>query len=225
VVVATPTNPVVRSAAAEALSEAERLLLARDLHDVVSHTIAAIGLQAGVALHLLGDAPERAAESLHAIRAASREALHELGDLLARLREPDEHTESHELPLTARLAHLAEQTTAAGAPTRLVVVGAPRALPHAMSQALYRVAQESLTNVLRHSRATSAVVSVAYGDDLVLEIVDDGVGEGVAESPGSGLGLVGMRERVDALGGSIEAGPVDGGGFRVHARVPHGGPA
>src|SRR5919197_6779320 len=183
VVVVTPATAAARSAAPDRVSsetggwpEAERLLLARELHDVVSQTVAAIGLQAGVALHLLGDAPERAAESLHAIRAASGEALHELGHLLAQLREPNERVEWNKVPLAVRLGHLAEQTTAAGVPTRLAVVGTPRRLPHGISHAFYRVAQEALTNVLRHSRATEAVVSVAYGDDLAVEIVDDGIG-------------------------------------------------
>jgi signal transduction histidine kinase len=201
--------------------ESERLLLARELHDVVSHTIAAIALQAGVALQLLGDAPERAAESLHAIRATSRDALHDLGALLATLREPDHDRESHDLAFPSRLARLVEQTTAAGVPTRLEVSGVMRPLPAATARALSRVVQESLTNVLRHSGAGSVTVSVAYGDEIAVDVVDDGAGAAAGTSPGSGLGILGMRERLAALGGSLDIGQLAERGFRVSARVPN----
>jgi signal transduction histidine kinase len=206
----------------DAWPAAERLLVARELHDVVSHTIVAIGLQAATALHLLGDTPERAAESLHAIREASLEGLQELRGLLARLRDPEMQVVPDEVPFTARVTRLAEQTTAAGVPTHLEVSGVAWPLPHSTSRELYRVVQESLTNVLRHACATCAVVSITYGDDLVVEIRDDGVGGCVGASPGSGLGIVGMRERLESVGGSIEVGTLDGGGFHVRARIPQG---
>jgi signal transduction histidine kinase len=201
----------------------ERVLLARELHDVVSHSIAAINLQAGVGLHLLSEKPEHAADALHAIQVASRDALHELRTILDRLLEPESEPVAHELPFGARLARLAERATAAGVPTRLEFSGRLRPLPLPVSQGLYRVVQESLTNVLRHSGATSALVSVAFGDDLAVEISDNGAGNEVtAGGPGSGLGIAGMRSRIDALGGSLVASPVVGRGFRVHATVPLG---
>lgn len=200
--------------------EAERHSLARELHDVVSHTIAAINLQAGVALHLLAHGPEHAAESLHAIRETSGDALHELRAILGKLLQTEEGGDSTELSLVPRLERLAERTTGARVQTRLHVSGAPRPLPLSVSQAVYRVVQEALTNVLRHSGATRAEISLAYDHDVIVEIVDDGVGEDAGESPGSGLGLAGMRDRVEALGGYLEAGPREVLGFRVFARLP-----
>jgi signal transduction histidine kinase len=210
-----PTQPV--------WPEEDRLDLARELHDVVSHSIAAISLQAGVGLHLLADAPEQAAGALQAIRSTSHEALDELRAILTRLVEPESERAADERPLAARLACLAERTTAAGVPTRLSVTGALRPLPSALSQSLFRIVQESLTNVLRHSGATSASVSVAYGDEIVVEVSDDGRGTGAGRSTGSGLGIPGMRARLEALGGSLDAGPSDGSGFCVRAAVAVGG--
>jgi signal transduction histidine kinase len=200
------------------------VLLARELHDVVSHSIAAINLQAGVGLHLLSETPERAADALEAIRAASSDALHELRAILIRLVEPENDPVAEELPFGTRLAGLTERTTAAGVATRLEFSGRLRPLPPPISQALFRVVQESLTNVLRHSGATSAVVSVAFKDELSVEITDDGAGSDNGNSPGSGLGLglglTSMRARVEALGGSFAAGLVVNSGFRVRAVVP-----
>jgi signal transduction histidine kinase len=218
----TSANAVQRPPMASTVSwrDEERVLLARELHDVVSHSIAAINLQAGVGLHLLAETPERAADALEAIRAASSDALHELRAILQKLVEPANDPVAEELPFGTRLARLTSRTTAAGVATRLEFSGRPRPLPLPISQGLFRVVQESLTNVLRHSGATSAVVSVAFDDDLAVEITDDGAGAINGSSSGSGLGLTGMRARVEALGGSFAAGPGFNSGFRVRAVVP-----
>lgn len=215
-------SPVAPHVAGDgALPRNERLEVARELHDVVSHTIAAINLQASVALHLLDQGAGRAAESLHAIKDTSRDALQELRGILAKLTQADSEPDAVAVSLVSRLEHLVGGTRNAGVDARLQIAGSPRELPLTVSQAAYRVVQESLTNVLRHAGATSAEVALTFGaDDVVVEITDDGAGGATAESPGSGLGLAGMRDRVQGLGGSFAAGPRDVGGFGVLAQVP-----
>jgi signal transduction histidine kinase len=206
---------------------AERLSLARELHDVVSYAIAAINLQAGVGLTVLADAPEQAAESLQAIRITSKDALHELRALLAGLLDEERAGERAEASLTSRLEALAATATGTGIPTRFQIFGPPRPVSAQSRHALYRIAQESLTNVLRHSNATCAEISLSFEQTGVLvEIVDDGVGytdEG--KSPGSGIGIAGMRGRVESLGGCLEASCRDVLGFRVWAWLPEPGRA
>lgn len=201
--------------------KAERITLARELHDVVSYAIAAISLQAGVGLHVLADAPEQAAESLQAIRTTSKDALHELRALLAGLLEEDHAVEQSEPSLTSRLESLAATVTGAGIPTHFQVFGPPRPVSARLAKALYRVAQESLTNVLRHSNATCAEISLNFEHTGVfIEIMDDGDGDDQATSPGSGLGIAGMRGRVESLGGCLEASRSEVRGFRVWAWLP-----
>jgi signal transduction histidine kinase len=201
--------------------KAERVSLARELHDVVSYAIAAISLQAGVGLHVLADAPEQAAESLQAIRNTSKDALHELRALLAGLLEEDRAVEQSEPSLTSRLESLAATVTGAGIPTHFHVFGPPRPVSAQLAKALYRVVQESLTNVLRHSNATCAEISLNFEHTGVfIEIMDDGDGDDQATSPGSGLGIAGMRERVESLGGCLEASRSEVRGFRVWAWLP-----
>ena len=208
----------------------ERLRIARELHDVVSHTIGVISVQAGVAAHLLHRKPDKAAESLAAIRQASDEALGELHAMLGVLRERD--GDAGAAPLTpapglAELDALVAQAAGAGVEVRVSLEGEPRRLPPAVDLAAYRVVQESLTNVVRHAQASRADITVTHHDGRVeVEITDDGKG---ADHPsgngsgGSGQGIPGMRERARALGGSLEAGPRPGGGFRVRASLPVGG--
>lgn len=202
--------------------ESERHLLARELHDFVSYTIAAISLQAGAGLHALADAPDQASASLQAIRAASKDAMRELRTILGRLLDAERDCDQVEIPLAHRLAYLVEMTTGAGVATRLHVSGSPRPVPAVTATALYRVAQESLTNVLRHSGATCAEVELSYGEEgLSVEITDDGVGAAdPADSPGSGLGIAGMRQRVERLGGLLDAAHRELLGFRVRAWLP-----
>jgi signal transduction histidine kinase len=211
----------------------ERMRIARELHDVVSHTIGVISVQAGVAAHLLRRRPEKAADSLAAIRQASDEALGELHAMLGVLREGEDR--GAEAPLAPapgldELDALVALAARAGVEVRVSLEGAPRRLPAAVDLAAYRVVQESLTNVIRHAAASRAEVTVTHGDDrIVVEITDDGrarpgAGPQNGNGSGSGQGILGMRERARALGGSLEAGPRPGGGFRVRASLPVGSP-
>ena len=204
----------------------ERLRIARELHDVVSHTIGVISVQAGVAAHLLHRKPDKAAESLAAIRQASDEALGELHAMLGVLRERDGDAGQAPLapaPGLAELDTLVAQAAGAGVEVRVAVEGEPRRLPPAVDLACYRVVQESLTNVVRHAGAGRAEVTVSHHDGRVdVEVLDDGRASTGNGSVGGGQGIPGMRERARALGGTLEAGPRPGGGFRVKASLPVG---
>jgi signal transduction histidine kinase len=207
----------------------ERMRIARELHDVVSHTIGVISVQAGVASHLLHRRPDKAADSLAAIRQASDEALGELHAMLGVLREGEGDGGRAPLapaPGLAELDALVAQAAGAGVEVTVSLEGEPRRLPAAVDLACYRVVQESLTNVVRHAGASRAEVTVSHqGDQVVVEVTDDGrAGSGNGDGAGSGQGIMGMRERARALGGSLEAGPRPGGGFRVQASLPVGAP-
>jgi signal transduction histidine kinase len=221
----------------------ERMRIARELHDVVSHTIGVISVQAGVAAHLLHRRPDKAADSLAAIRQASDEALGELHAMLGVLRGGEGRGGAAPLspaPGLDELDALVAQAAGAGVEVRVSLEGRPRRLPAAVDLAAYRVVQESLTNVVRHAAASRAEVTVTHDDDrVVVEVVDDGNGNGVESASGrqltdsdrqdrrsgrsGGQGILGMRERARALGGSLEAGPRPGGGFRVRASLPVAG--
>jgi signal transduction histidine kinase len=219
----------------------ERLRIARELHDVVSHTIGVISVQAGVAAHLLHRRPDKAADSLAAIRQASDEALGELHAMLGVLRDRDGDGGGAPLapaPGLAELDALVAQAAGTGLEVKVSLEGEPRRLPPAVDLAAYRVVQESLTNVVRHAGASRADVTVTHHDGGVeVEVVDDGNGNGVESASGrrstgsdrqgrsgsgSGQGIPGMRERAAALGGTLEAGPRAEGGFRVRATLPVG---
>src|SRR5829696_7663165 len=215
----------------------ERMRIARELHDVVSHTIGVISVQAGVAAHLLHRRPDKAADSLAAIRQASDEALGELHAMLGVLRDGDGDGGRAPLapaPGLAELDALVAQAVGAGVEVTVSLEGEPRRLPPAVDLACYRVVQESLTNVVRHAGASRAEVSVTHHDGrVVVEVTDDGragptdgsgAGSGNGNGNGAGQGILGMRERARALGGSLEAGPRPGGGFRVQATLPVGTP-
>ena len=202
------------------LVNAERLRLARELHDVVAFGFATIALQAGVASHLAEARPEQAVEALRAIRTASRDCLDEIRAMLGQLRDDDNAAEP------ARgiggLGALAEMTSSAGVPTSVQTSGRPRPLPLAVDLAVYRIVQEALANALRHSPGAAASVSIVYErHGLCITIEDDGHGQaGEFATQGSGYGIVGMHERAHALGGKVEAGPRRDRGFRVHAWLP-----
>jgi len=203
----------------------ERMRIARELHDVVSHTIGVISVQAGVAAHLLHRRPDKAADSLAAIRQASDEALGELHAMLGVLRQGDGGGRAPLAPAPglAELDALVAQAAGAGIEVKVAVEGEPRRLPSAVDLACYRVVQESLTNVVRHAGASQAEVTVTHHDDrVVVEVLDDGAAPSGNGAVGSGQGIPGMRERARALGGSLEAGPRPGGGFRVRASLPLG---
>jgi signal transduction histidine kinase len=201
--------------------EAERLRIARELHDVVSHSFATITVQAGVASRLVQGRPEQVPEALHAIKSASQSALHEIRTILGTLREPDAPAEA--APGLSRLESLAAGITRAGVPTRVVVYGEPRSLPVEVDKAAYRIVQESLTNVVRHARGATARVVVFYGPrEVVVTVEDDGRPRAARSSEGGGHGIRGMRERAQLLGGELQAGTRPENGFRVSARLPTG---
>jgi signal transduction histidine kinase len=202
----------------------ERLRVARDVHDVVGHGLAVINMQAGVALHVLGKRPDQAEVALQAIKTASKDALDELRATLAVFRQPDEAGPPRRpTPGLDQLESLTADMADSGLPIELLVTGERTCLSGAVDLAAYRIVQESLTNVLRHAGKATATVRVTHElDTLDLEITDDGRGRGPRGDGQVGQGLTGMRERAAAVGGTLEAGPREGGGFRVHARLPSG---
>lgn len=215
----------VRERAAEAERQGhayrERLRMAQEVHDIVGHSLAVINMQAGVALHVLDRRPERAAEVLRTVRETSAQALAELrfalGDPAWTAVGPEPGRRP--LPGLEGLAALVEATEHDGLTVRLVVSGQRMALPAAIDLTGYRTVQESLTNVVRHAAANRATVEIGYGPDAVTVTVTDD-GRGPAPAAGAGRGLVGMRERVTAVGGTLTTGPGPAGGFRVHAVLP-----
>ncbi|MGN9808454.1 sensor histidine kinase [Micromonospora sp. BQ11] len=204
---------------ARRLADDERLRVAREVHDVVGHGLAAIHMQAEIALHLLGKRPEQAQAALAAISRTSKEALDELRVTLTVVRRDEATAERNPVPGLDQLTGLRERLAGAGVPVAVEVTGTPRTLPVVVDLAAYRVAQESLTNVLRHAGPATATVRLEYLPDAVVVEVTD-TGRGPSGKGGSGYGLAGMRERVTALGGSLSAGPGTDGGFRVYATLP-----
>jgi signal transduction histidine kinase len=196
----------------------ERLRIARELHDSLTHSISVIQVQSGVAVHLAGKRGEEVPPALLAIQEAGADASRELRATLSVLRS-DEDNDCSGL---SQLDGLVARARAAGLPVTVTVTGAERPLPPDVDQAAYRIVQEALTNVSRHAGQACASVHLHYSPDAVsIQVADDGTGLPIAHrSAGHGMGLVGMRERVSALGGSLHAGPQDGGGFRVHAELP-----
>ncbi len=197
------------------LAEQERLRIAREVHDVVAHSLAMINVQAGVAAHVADRRPEQAREALREIKEASAMALADLRATLAVLRSGEHRAPA---PSLRQLDELLDHARSAGLTVK--VRGRPGELPAPVDAAAYRILQESLTNVVRHATRASEV-DIRFGRrDGGLEILvrDDGMG---AEPAQSGNGLRGMRERAEALGGRIDAGPVrHGGGFEVRALLP-----
>ena len=201
----------------------ERLRVAQEVHDVVGHGLAAIKMQADVALHLLARKPEQAEIALNTISRTSTDALEELRATLAAVRRSGPETHRAPAPGLAGLDELAGRLSAAGVDVSVETAGEPRSLPAAVDLAAYRVVQESLTNVLRHSGAQVAHVRVGYETDEVSISVTNPPGPAPTAGDGQGLGLVGMRERVHAIAGSFTAGPTRDGGFEVRCVLPSGG--
>jgi len=212
----------------------QRLALAQELHDVLAHHISLINVQAGVALHLIDEQPERARPALAEIKEASREALRELRGALDVLRRGQAAPRAP-APGLADLPQLVATVAASGLDVRLRALPdrSGDRVPAAVQLATYRIVQESLTNVARHAHASCATVRLGYAapsdeapvhgraaDELTVEVLDDGVGG----SPVPGNGISGMRERAEALGGHVQAGPHPDGGFAVRARLPVGTP-
>jgi signal transduction histidine kinase len=203
----------------------ERLRLARELHDVVAHSISVIAVQSGVGAHVADTQPKEAAKALAAIEATSRATLEELRRLLGVLRQDSEPQGSlSPVPGLADLDSLLAEVAKAGLAVKLQVHGTRPPLPAGVDLSAYRIVQEALTNVVKHAGPARAQVVVGYHDrDITVEILDDGRGAATSTGggrAGTGHGLIGMRERVVAFGGDLEVGPGPGGGFRVAARLP-----
>lgn len=202
----------------------ERTRIARDLHDILAHAMSVITVQAGVGAHLIDRDPGQAAGALRVIEETGRGALQEMRRLLGALRADDLPTEPQ--PGLASLDQLATQTSAAGIPVELRIEGAARKLPAGLELSAYRIAQEALTNSIKHAPGGRARLTVRYRPRTVeVEVVDSGGGPGPHPPPPSdgGHGLRGMRERVELYGGVLEAGPC-AGGFRVIAAFPTDAP-
>ena len=210
-----------RDLAAREAVVAERARIARELHDVVAHSVSVMVVQAQAGPRLLGE-PERARESFRSIETTGREALVELRRLLGVLRGGEEHAATAPQPGLASLKALVEQVREAGLRVDLRFEGEPAALPPGIDLSAYRIVQEALTNSLKHAGRAEAEVIVRYETAAVeLEILDNGVGPHTRMTGnGSGHGLVGMRERVALYGGLLEAGSRNGHGFAVRARLP-----
>ena len=198
----------------------ERLRIARDVHDMVAHGLGVIAIQAGAAARVIDTEPASALGALSAIESTSREALGGLRRVLGALREPDPATDGMAVvPVLADIDRLAETMAGAGICTNVHWRGARRHLPPEVELSAFRIIQESVTNVLRHSQARHCQVCVDYEDDaLSIEVLDDGRGCGPAG--GTGFGIPGMRERAGLLHGTFSAAPRAEGGFRVAARLP-----
>ena len=203
----------------------ERLGMARDLHDMIGHNISLINVQASVGLDLMDTQPEQARAALTAIKTVSKDALDELRTMLTALRQPGEDAPRSPTPGLERLPELVELTRAAGLSVVIEVLGGPRPLPAAVDLAAYRIVQESLTNVARHTGPATATVRLTYqANGLLVEVIDNGpaTAANAASPAGAGSGIAGMRERAAALGGHLDAGPRPGGGFAVTAHLPGG---
>jgi len=209
-----------RDEAAQRRAMEERLRIARELHDSLTHSISVIQVQASVAVHLAGKRGEEVPLALLAIQEAGADATRELRATLGALRSEEDGDGSG----LGQLDSLVARARAAGLPVTVTVTGPERPLPPAVDQAAYRIVQEALTNVSRHAGHACASVHLHYtAEALSVQVADDGknaVTPAGTRPSGPGLGLVGMRERVSALGGELQAGPQDGGGFHVHAELP-----
>jgi signal transduction histidine kinase len=200
--------------------DAERLRIAREVHDTVAHAIAVINVQAGVTAHVLDRRPEQARETLVTIEQTSARALDELRATLGMLRQADDgRVPAAGLGQVEELAAVARQ---AGLDVKVEVASPPAELPSAVEQAAYRILQESITNAIRHAGPARLTVSLsAARGQLQLLVADDGRGPREADGAGAvGRGIAGMRERAALLGGELTAGPGPDGGFQVRARLP-----
>ncbi len=218
-----------REAQSKVAVAAERARIARELHDVVAHNVSVMVVQADGAAYVLDSSPEQTRQALETISGTGRQALAEMRRLLGVLRtgEPGEENTYVPQPDVEQIDELVEQVRGAGLPVDFKVVGSPRQLPSGVELTAYRIVQEALTNTRKHGGPdVGASVRLTYFDDgLGLLVEDDGRGaqhemyeDGGAD--GSGHGLIGMRERVGMVGGTLDAGPRPGGGFRISALLP-----
>ncbi|WP_447006732.1 sensor histidine kinase [Saccharothrix isguenensis] len=204
---------------------AERVRIARDLHDVVAHHVSVMGVQAGAARRVLDRDLDLAREALRTVEDTARTAIGELRGLLGVLRADQEEVRDKEgetsSPGLDQLPELAELARSAGLDVEHGVYGDPRPVPEGVALSVYRIVQESLTNVVKHADARKADVRVRFLENsLEVEVADDGRGSKGTSVGLTGFGLVGMRERVAVHGGELEAGPRRDAGYRVRARFP-----
>jgi signal transduction histidine kinase len=209
-----------RHAQAKIAAAAERARIARELHDIVAHHVSVMVVQADGARYALRTDPGRADTALTAISGTGRQALTEMRRLLGVLRSAGEQSGLAPVPGLGELRELLDQARAAGLEVSYTLSGTPRELPEGAELAAYRVVQESLTNTRKHAGlAATAAVTLRYEPDgLTVEVTDDGIASPASEP--AGHGLAGMRERIAMYGGTVQAGPLPGGGFGVTARLP-----
>jgi signal transduction histidine kinase len=200
----------------------ERIRIARELHDAVAHNMSLINIQAGVALHLMDDDPSQVRDALTTIKGASKEALVEMRSILGVLRGVDDDVPRAPAPSLQRLPDLVANAAASGVDVTLQVDGDVSTLARNTDLAAFRIVQESLTNVARHSGVAAAEVRIRARDGvLAIEVLDEGTGRnGHADLPSGGNGIPGMQERALAVGGRLTAGPRPGRGFVVRAELP-----
>lgn len=224
-----------RASAADAAVDAERARIAGELHDIVSHNVSLMVVQAGAAREVLATMPDEAAAAMAAVEAAGRDAMTELRHLLGLLAPAADGSEVLGGPLTpqpglGRLGSLVDRIAFAGLPVEVRISGEPRPLPGGIDATAYRIVQEALTNALKHGDGGKADVTVRYADHyLRVEVLSSGpsmlTGDAVrprprAQADGAGRGLLGLRERVAVYGGDLDARRRLGGGYRVRARIP-----
>lgn len=222
---------VERQRAARMVAE-ERLRIAQELHDIVAHSMSVIAVQAGVGAHVVDHRPDQAKAALEAISGTARSTLAEMRRLLGVLRDDDGHRSHAPAPALSDVTRLVDDVRAAGVPISLEILGEPEHLSPGIELSAYRIVQEALTNVIKHAGpVTHVAVRLTHtADGISVEVVDDGRGaaarhdstdgRGRVEASDGGHGLLGMRERVELWGGTIETGPVAGGGYRVGASLP-----
>ena len=212
----------VREQAAASAVITERLRIARELHDVIGHSIGIIAIQAGMGNRVIDTQPAEARKALQAIELTSRDTLHGLRRMLVALRRADaDPAGTDPAPGLADVARLAATTTEAGVRVDVHWHGSPALLPPDIDLSAFRIIQEAVTNVVRHSAARECRVSVDYREaDVAIDVADDGPARHGAATGGAGYGIAGMRERVDLLRGEFSAGPRPDGGFRVAAVLP-----
>jgi signal transduction histidine kinase len=216
---------LARDHAAHSAVFADRVRIARELHDVVAHHVSVMGIQAGAARRVLDRSPADARDALTSIEGSSRQAVGELYRMLGLLRDEGTVDTSQPQPTLADIADLADSVRASGLDVAIAYSGTVRELAPGLELTAYRVVQEAITNTMKHARARRVHVAITYGDEsLVVQVDDDGFAPLGSlpsdERPTSGLGLTGMRERVAILGGRVTTGRQRDGGFRVRAELP-----
>jgi signal transduction histidine kinase len=199
----------------------ERSRLARELHDVITHNVSMMVVQAGAARQVLDTAPDRARDALLAVEAGGRAAMGELRQTMGLLTGSEDSVELTPQPGIDQLSALAQRVRSTGVPVELTVAGTPAAVPAGVDLATYRVVQEAVTNALKHAAGSQVQVTVTYAPDSIrVEITDSGGSSTSAAGTGSGRGLIGLRERLAVYGGTLQAGIRPTGGYRVSAEIP-----